>query len=569
MKNYTGNPLPQGCTVNGNRVNFSVSVPAESVCELILYRKGSTEPEECFVLEPDDCAGSLRHLALELEQPRDYEYNYRIDGEVTPDPRGKAFSGRGVWNAKRDVQGHAVRTRIGETPFDWEGDTLLHLAASEVVAYCLHVRGFTKHASSGAEHRGTFLGILDKLPYLEELGISQIHCMPVYEFEEHGKKMNYWGYGDAWFFAPKAAYAFSDDAALELKQVVKTLHKKGIELILEMPFTGDTPHMEILECLRYYVLEYHVDGFLVNPAILEPSLLKKDALLCGTKILKKQDDFQITMRRFLKGDEGMVPGVIWWLKYHSEEEGIFNYIASPNGFTLCDTVSYDGKHNEENGEKNQDGPDFNYSWNCGAEGPTRKKGVLALRKKQMRNAFFLLLLAQGMPCILGGDEFANSQKGNNNVYCQDSPVSWLSWNRLPKEQELHDLVRDLITFRKAHKLLHPDKVMEGTDYMGCGIPDVSYHGEDAWQTPSGVASRQLGVFYNSQGSQEEDCYIAYNMHWMPHTFALPSLAKGRVWYEAASTEEGVLATPRKLDETRKVEVEERSIRVFIGKQEEA
>mgnify|MGYP000550274311 CR=1 FL=1 len=173
------------------------------------------------------------------------------------------------------------------------------------------------------------------------------------------------------------------------------------------------------ECLRYYVLEYHIDGFILNPVLAPMEAILADPLLKRTKILQNKEDFQITMRRFLKGDEGMVPGVMWWLKQQSKEQRSCNYITSHNGFTLADLVSYDGKHNEANGENNQDGPDYNYSWNCGAEGATRRKAVLELRKKQMRNAFFLLLMAQGTPCLLAGDEFANSQKGNNNVYCQD------------------------------------------------------------------------------------------------------------------------------------------------------
>lgn len=216
-----------------------------------------------------------------------------------------------------------------------------------------------------------------------------------------------------------------------------------------------------------------------------------------------QTGFQTVMRRFLKGDEGMVGDVIYWLRHSSEGEGIFNNIAGHTGFTMYDMVSYDGKHNEANGEQNQDGPDYNYSWNCGAEGPTKKKSVLELRKKQLYNAWFLLLTAQGTPCILAGDEFANTQKGNNNVYCQDNSTAWLDWRKLEKEAELHAFVKALIRIRKQYPVFAPAKEMQGLDKTRCGVPDVSYHGESAWRTPSEVYSRQLGVYYAVMTETEE------------------------------------------------------------------
>ena len=218
---------------------------------------------------------------------------------------------------------------------------------------------------------------------MKELGINQIQCMPVYEFEENDKYVNYWGYGPAFWFAPKSAYAASGNAEKELKDLVKACHKEGIEVVLDMPFVSGLPHRMIEDCIRYYKMEYHIDGFIINPFNAPAEELRRDPLLKNTKILKKQDDFQNVMRRFLKGDEGMVRDVMWWQRHLSKEEGIFNYITNHTGFTLQDLVSYDGKHNEKNGEKNMDGPDYNYSWNCGAEGPSRKKAVTELRKNQV------------------------------------------------------------------------------------------------------------------------------------------------------------------------------------------
>ena len=561
MKTAVGFPFPQGCTVEGQTVNFSVAVPEGQTCELIIYKKGARASAFSQEMPYSDVAGNLHFLSVVLEQPEDYEYCYKIGGKIVPDPYGKAFSGREHWSVSKGKEKRKLRTRIVTDTFDWEKSQFPHLKKEDVIAYSLHVRGFTKHSSSGVAHKGTFDGVTEKLPYLQKLGINQIHLMPVYEFDENQRHVNYWGYGKAYFFAPKASYA-AGDPVNEMKSLVRQMHLAGIEVILEMPFTEGTTFSLILDCLRYWVMQYHVDGFIVNPYICNPDELAKDPVLAKSKILKKEDGFQNVMRRFLKGDEGMIWDVICQLK--NQDTQLYNYIASHNGFTLCDVVSYDGKHNEANGENNLDGPDYNYSWNCGAEGYSRKKAVNELRKNQIFNAFFLLLFAQGMPCILSGDEFMNTQKGNNNAYCQDNLISWLDWNQLSRQEELYTFVCRLIALRKA---CMKQTAKKSEDTMGrSGIPQISYHGEDAWQMPAGRASRQLGVFYHEECT-EKDFYIAYNMHWLSHSFALPSLPKGMEWVCIAGTKEGVLdekeAVPVK---DKKVQLEERTIKVFVGRQ---
>lgn len=561
MKTAVGFPFPQGCTVEGQTANFSVAVPEGQTCKLIIYKKGARTSAFSQKMPYSDVAGNLHFLSVVLEQPEDYEYCYKIGGKIVPDPYGKAFSGREHWSVSKGKEKRKLRTRIVTDTFDWEKSQFPHLNKEDVIAYSLHVRGFTKHSSSGVAHKGTFDGVTEKLPYLQKLGINQIHLMPVYEFDENQRHVNYWGYGKAYFFAPKASYA-AGDPVNEMKSLVRQMHLAGIEVILEMPFTEGTTFSLILDCLRYWVMQYHVDGFIVNPYICNPDELAKDPVLAKSKILKKEDGFQNVMRRFLKGDEGMIRDVICQLK--NQDTQLYNYIASHNGFTLCDVVSYDGKHNEANGENNLDGPDYNYSWNCGAEGNSRKKAVNELRKNQIFNAFFLLLFAQGMPCILSGDEFMNTQKGNNNAYCQDNLISWLDWNQLSRQEELYTFVCRLIALRKA---CMKQTAKKSEDTMGrSGIPQISYHGEDAWQMPAGRASRQLGVFYHEECT-EKDFYIAYNMHWLSHSFALPSLPKGMEWVCIAGTKEGVLdekeAVPVK---DKKVQLEERTIKVFVGRQ---
>ena len=563
MKEIQGRPLPLGVTRIGNTMNFSVAVPQEKECQLLLYHAGEKKP--CMSFGMKKSIGEVRYIALEDIDPSEYEYNYEMDGEIVVDPYVKALAGREKWGQARDVQMHEVRGKLDIKEYDWEGDAPLQLPYHSIIAYSLHVRGFTKHSSSKVKAKGTFRGVIEKIPYLKELGINQIQCMPVYDFEENLKYCNYWGYGDAYCFAPKGAYAYSKDAVNELKDMVKSCHREGIEVVLEMPFSGNVPKQMMEECLRYYMMEYHVDGFILNPSSAPMEGICADPILKKTKIMVHQTGFQTVMRRFLKSDEGMIPEVMYWLRHNSLGDRTYNYITNQNGFTLYDLVSYDGKHNEANGENNQDGPEYNYSWNCGVEGVTRKKAVLELRQQQIKNAFFLLLFAQGTPCILAGDEFENTQKGNNNVYCQDNPVGWLDWSKLEKKKELHDFVKKLIEIRKAYPVFWPEEEMRGIDQASCGVPDVSYHGESAWRVPSEVSSRQLGVYYSGAAVGGDDCFVAYNMHWQEHPFALPALSSGKKWYKIASTSEGVLEEPELLDNQRLVEVAERTIMLVIGR----
>ena len=529
MKTAVGFPFPQGCTVEGQTVNFSVAVPEGQTCELIIYKKGARASAFSQEMPYSDVAGNLHFLSVVLEQPEDYEYCYKIGGKIVPDPYGKAFSGREHWSVSKGKEKRKLRTRIVTDTFDWEKSQFPHLKKEDVIAYSLHVRGFTKHSSSGVAHKGTFDGVTEKLPYLQKLGINQIHLMPVYEFDENQRHVNYWGYGKAYFFAPKASYA-AGDPVNEMKSLVRQMHLAGIEVILEMPFTEGTTFSLILDCLRYWVMQYHVDGFIVNPYICNPDELAKDPVLAKSKILKKEDGFQNVMRRFLKGDEGMIRDVICQLK--NQDTQLYNYIASHNGFTLCDVVSYDGKHNEANGENNLDGPDYNYSWNCGAEGNSRKKAVNELRKNQIFNAFFLLLFAQGMPCILSGDEFMNTQKGNNNAYCQDNPTGWVNWKNEKSHRRQIEFLQQVIAFRKEHTVLSNPMPFQFSDYKSLGYPDLSYHGTSAWMLEPTPDHLCLGMLYcgaYAQNEKEPDVYVAYNFLAAATELALPKTRKGKEW----------------------------------------
>lgn len=565
MKVVQGAPLPLGVSRQKEALNFAVEVKEGKQCTLLLYKCGENVPMEKIPMKEEARTGTVRCVMLSDLPAQVCEYNYEIDGKIVTDPYAKGIAGRERWNDQVDFTPHQVRGKIPQKEeYPWEDDCPLRIPEEDVIAYSLHVRGFTRHSSSKVKKKGTFRGVMEKLPYLKELGINQIQCMPVYEFEERGRKVNYWGYGEGFFFAPKASYAADHDAQKELKELVKTCHREGIEVVLDFPFTAQTRFQIVEDCLRYYVMEYHIDGFLLNPYQVPVEFLRRDPVLSGTKLLIKDESFQNTMRRFLKGDEGMIASVAEQFRRKTSVSGSCNYITNHTGFTLEDLVSYDAKHNEANGEQNQDGPDYNYSWNCGVEGKTRKKQIVKLRQGQKRNAMFLLMTAQGTPCLLAGDEFGNSQGGNNNVYCQDNETGWVDWSRLEREKSFFHYVKELIAFRKKHGILHQKEALTGTDRSGSGIPDISYHGEAAWQIQQEASSRQLGILYSGSPKKESNCFLLYNMHWIAHSFALPALPKDQAWYQVMSTEEGFYEQPLLIEGKRSIILEGRSVAAFVA-----
>lgn len=579
---------PLGVTQEADGVRILVQGRAKEVC-LLLYRPGEKTPCEEISFDPKYRMGDVWELALDRTDFASFEYNFMIDGKIVTDPNARVITGREKW-ADRKRAGKPVRGRILSEEFDWEDDVNPETPYAETILYKLHVRGFTAHASSGVSARGTYAGVVEKIPYLKDLGITAVELMPVTEFDEimmsasgssfHNAKqeptgyVNYWGYGPSYLYAVKTAYASREtmSAEGEFKTLVRELHKAGIECIPEMYFTGKELPGEILSVLRYWVEEYHVDGFHLT-GFPDLSLAAEDPFLKRTKLFAENWNdvmnrrpkqgyvtpgdgavsveeknlaeynmqFMEDMRRFLKGDEGMLSAFELRNRRNPMEYAVINYMANTNGFTLMDTVSYDRKHNEKNGEENRDGSDYNYSWNCGAEGPTRKKKIMGLRKQLLKNAYLLLFLSQGVPLLMAGDEFGNSQDGNNNAYCQDNAVSWLNWKLLETHKDQVEFVKRLIAFRKSHKMFHMDREPRIMDYKSCGRPDVSYHGENAWKPEFENFRRQFGILYwgtyakRPDGTDDANFYVAYNMHWEPHMFGLPHLPKGARWRVICST----------------------------------
>jgi len=584
---------------------FSMERKNNEEASLLLYKKGSKEVIQEIPFPATNTIGDIVCVKAEKIASARYEYNFCIDGKVTLDPYAKVLIGTGKFGEEHP-EGHEVRCAMIAGNYDWEDDRKPQIAYEDAVMYSFHVRGFTKQRYSGVRHKGTFLGITEKAEYFKELGINQIKLMPTYEFtemesvktharyrkeEELPKRLNYWGYTKAFHFAPKRAYAATKDPVREFKDMVKTMHRLGIEVLMEFYFPEGCSPRYITECLQYWVQEYHVDGFHVRGVQGICNLMATDPLFADTKLLniyfpveeiygkknlpKKRmvaecnDGFMIDVRRFLKGDEESLKAFAERMRRNPKGSGLINYIASHDGFTLCDLVSYEERHNEDNGEQNRDGRVQNYSWNCGEEGKSRKKKILELRNRQMKNAWCMLLLSAGTPMILAGDEFCNSQLGNNNPYCLDNEISWLDWKGYKSgNSEMFRFVKDLIAFRKKHKILHMGQELSMTDSLSCGFPGISYHSSSAWYGELDGQNRKIGVMYCGKYADEDELiYIAYNMHWMEHTFALPALPGGYRWNVALDTSEGILEEDkwRLLPDSRQVQVSSRTVIVLIGR----
>lgn len=607
-----GMPYPLGATVKNQGTNFSMVNASKDECGVILYQKQTKETLK-IPFEEKHRIGNISCFYIEGLKTECYDYNFYIGDREIVDIYAKRVIGNEIWG-RGQTQELSLRSGFYVSHYDWKKEKRLHIPYAESVFYCMHIRSFTQHSSAKVKHHGTFEGIVEKIPYLKELGVTAVELLPCYEFVEFDteedkssmqyqllhfrekpienvpKKMNYWGFKEAYYFAPKASYAAGDDPCESFKNMVTQLHQNGMEVIMQFYFPKKVKQGYILEVMKHWVMEYHIDGIHLKGEQIPVTLLATEPLFANVKIMCKdfslsdiyyedekppayknlgyyRDEFMHDTRCFLKGDADMLRGVQYHLKNQNPDCGIVNYMTNYNGFTMADLVSYDRKHNEANGENNTDGTEYNYSWNCGVEGPTRKKHVMQLRRKQIRNAFMLLLTAQGTPLILAGDEFGNSQEGNNNCYCQDNEISWLDWNLLKKNKEQFRFVKDLITFRKEHPMLHKEEMLTMTDRFGYGYPDISYHGKEAWKAELENYNRHLAVLYCGRYAKKKDktddefIYLAYNMYWESIAFALPTLPAGYEWCCVADTQQ---ESEQKVF-TNKVTVAQRSAMILIGK----
>lgn len=585
IKITQGAAFPLGVTRKGkNRIQITVWRPKVAACSLCLYKSGKMIKKVKMFSMKETGMEDIFSVQLTGENLfsvlSEMEYDFLADGIRFQDIYARAVAGRERFGHKRGK----IRARFAFDEFDWSGENWRKLSADEMILYQCHVRGFTRHASSGVKAPGTFSGMAEKIPYLKTLGINTLFLLPVYDFNERmeemwekgEKKVNYWGYTkEAFYFAPKASYSVEGmSPSAEFHRLVKALHQNGMNLILDMYFVDQTPEF-ILQCLRYYALHFHVDGFRLNQDCMDTAWLNNDPVLSHVKLFGSSwndcpedtgkekrfeinDGFMVDARRYLKSDEGQTEKFYHRYREQKNGVGIIHYITQHNGFTLRDLISYDVKHNEPNGERNQDGTEYNYSWNCGAEGVTRRKPVLRMREKQERNAFVMLLLGMAAPMLLAGDEFGNSQKGNNNAYCLDNTTTWLDWRLLEKNKKTFDFVRELLKFRKKSPLYHQNKNLSGVDVRGAGVPDVSCHGREPWEADFSYYSRELGILYYGGYYGSESLYFAFNFHWDSHEFYLPDVDEKKEWkivIDTAGNEPGKIVS-------KKYRMEPRSITVF-------
>ena len=570
--------------------------------------------------------------AYRLDGPYDEKKGLRFDkNKILLDPYARAVTGQSQWGHVNNAQ-HGYRARVVQSNFDW-GDQRHHsIPMEDLIIYELHVRGFTMDESSGVKHHGTFEGLREKIPYLKELGVNAVELMPIFEFDEmrdvrlidENELIDFWGYNPVSFFAPNTSYCSSMEynrEGLELKTLIKDLHDNGIEVILDVVFNhtaegnefgpcfsfkgfdnniyymltpdghyynfsgcGNTLNCNhpvvrdmILECLRYWVIEYRVDGFRFDLASIlgrnddgtplsQPPLLRSlafDSILGNVKLIAEAWDagglyqvgsfpswkrwaewngrYRDDMRRFLKGDDFLAQTAaaritgspdLYDPAYRGGNASI-NFLTCHDGFTLYDLYSYNQKHNEANGWENTDGADDNNSWNCGVEGETDDPAILALRKRLMKNACAILLCSRGTPMFLSGDEFADTRYGNNNPYCQDNLISWLDWSLLKKNKDLFDFFQYMIRFRKDHPVIRKD--LEPS-YLG--VPAMSTHGltpdEINFSGDSHVVCVRFAG-YNEATQKEDLVYLAVNSGWFPVTLTLPELPEHYKWKVAVNT----------------------------------
>lgn len=570
--------------------------------------------------------------AYRLDGPYDEKKGLRFDkNKILLDPYARAVTGQSQWGHVNNAQ-HGYRARVVQSNFDW-GDQRHHsIPMEDLIIYELHVRGFTMDESSGVKHHGTFEGLREKIPYLKELGVNAVELMPIFEFDEmrdvrlidENELIDFWGYNPVSFFAPNTSYCSSMEynrEGLELKTLIKDLHDNGIEVILDVVFNhtaegnefgpcfsfkgfdnniyymltpdghyynfsgcGNTLNCNhpvvrdmILECLRYWVIEYRVDGFRFDLASIlgrnddgtplsQPPLLRSlafDSILGNVKLIAEAWDagglyqvgsfpswkrwaewngrYRDDMRRFLKGDDFLAQTAaaritgspdLYDPAYRGGNASI-NFLTCHDGFTLYDLYSYNQKHNEANGWGNTDGADDNNSWNCGVEGETDDPAILALRKRLMKNACAILLCSRGTPMFLSGDEFADTRYGNNNPYCQDNLISWLDWSLLKKNKDLFDFFQYMIRFRKDHPVIRKD--LEPS-YLG--VPAMSTHGltpdEINFSGDSHVVCVRFAG-YNESTQKEDLVYLAVNSGWFPVTLTLPELPEHYKWKVAVNT----------------------------------
>jgi isoamylase len=684
-----GSYYPPGATVNDAGVNFSTFSRHASGADLLLYEAaGSPEPFQIISLNPKtNRSFFFWHVFIEA-LPAGTHYTWRIFGPNDTASTGRRFNHKkeltdpwatavtdAFWNRRRasdprNESRSSYRAVVTKSDYFWTDEQARKRGLEGAIIYELHVGGFTRHPSSGVKQPGTFTGLIDKIPYLQALGITHIELMPVMAFDEQfvpdnvaarGLK-NYWGYSTHSFFSPHPGYCVSPELgthAREFKDLVKALHNAGIGVILDVVFNhtaeGDHNgpminfkgffndifyHLDpqnrnyyrdytgcgnsincnhplvtqfLLHCLEYWVEEMHVDGFRFDLASVftrgedgipqaNPSLpwrIEFSNALNGVPMIAEAWDasglyhvgsfpglrwaewngrYRDVIRRFVRGDPGLVGEVASCIAgssdLYADDDRLplhsINFISCHDGFTLYDLVSYNGKHNDANGEDNRDGCDNNLSWNCGAEGETDNAEILDWRRRQAKNLISILLLSQGIPMLLSGDEVLRTQRGNNNTWCQDNEISWFDWSLVEKNGDMLRFVKELIALRRRHPNLNRREFLTGEAVSDRGLRDIAWHGyrleEPLWFDSN---ARYLAYTLVGLADDEEDLHVILNMSERAVDAPLPEIP-GRTWHLALDTSrispDDIMSRNQQKDyESSSYQISRRTVAVFEGR----
>ena len=630
-----GSRFHAGAAWSAEGTNFSIYSQDAINMELRLYEAAnSIEPFQVVALDPDTQLTFFAWHVFVEQLPLGTYYTWRIQcpdetwWEVL-DPWARAVNDDN-WDRRQAISGrNGLRGIVTDTRYNWGEEAFTPKPLDKAVIYEVHVGGFTRHPASGAEHRGTFAGLIEKIPYLKELGITHVELLPAMAFDEQDVPegvaalghTNYWGYSSYGFYAPHPQYCTTSEPVREFQDLVEALHAAGLGIILDVVFNhtsesgadGPTIHFKaladhifyhhdgqhyrdytgcgntvncnhplvthfIVYCLRYWVNTMRVDGFRFDLAsvfargedgsvLAHPSLpwsielshtLGASPLIAeawdaaglyqvgsfpGSRWSEWNGRYRDVVRRFIRGDRGLLSEVATRMSGSSDlytgkhrlPTNSINFITCHDGFTLWDLVSYNDKHNLANGQNNRDGTTNNLSWNCGEEGETSDPNILALRHRQARNFMAILFLSQGVPMLLAGDEFLQTQAGNNNAWCQNNEISWLDWRLAEANRDMVRFVRELIAFRHRHPCLTRSRFFTGQPASSRGIPDVAWHGlhlnEPLW---GNYDAQVLAFTLAGRTATEEDLHIVLNMSEQDIKVQLPEIPL-RSWHLAVDT----------------------------------
>ena len=572
-----------GALVKGKKICFTYECNTRESTYLHLYDIHTKKRIERIEIPQSYCKGRLCSVSLECDQPYDILYHYEIHGKKFTDPYATGIVGREKWNdTSRAHHSYKVYSSITKKNFNWRGDRSPRIQDQDLVMYRLNLRGFTMGDKAlPEEKKGNYRGFMQRLERLRGLGVNLLEFQPLYEFEEILHKIvgqtianglhrenkdlpygvNLWGYSKGSYFAPKASYFGGTDPQVHMKEMIRAIHSKGMEIIMELWFSPDTSHNLILDSLKFWHEEYHVDGFRLIGQDLPLKRIAEEAVLADVRIFcdyfpedilsrenktfrhlyLQNDAFLYPLRKLQNHKDGSIIEFANMMKRQNSSYGFVNFAASSDGFTLADVYSYSEKHNYENGEENRDGQNYNFSHNYGVEGETNSRNVMNERLLHIRSALAAVVLSQGIPMIQAGDTFGNTQFGNNNSYCQDNETGWVLLSRKRVYRDLNRYVAKLLAFRKEHPILRLQDPMQMADYRHISYPDLSYHGREPWTVWLSDDRKSIGMLYcgayGEPGRKDaDDVMVLYNFYFEDETFQLPKARKGRGWYYITSTQ---------------------------------